>query len=205
VNSGIIMNIIALVVAVAAFAVSSIFAIKQLRSARIANNTAVTIELLGREWRTDEFLESEDFVLNKLANEYSPDEGISGLPFEVRRHVTRFAQFYSSLGMMWVFDAIDKSLIMSTVSYRVKAAWAALEPYIVAERRIGRPVYLSFFEHLACVASEADTLQLQRSLGLRNFRPASEQSGQTVPAEKEIPTAQGSTVDAEGMDPTCGR
>jgi hypothetical protein len=106
------MNVIALAVSIAAFAVSSIFAIKQLRSARIANNTAVTIELLAREWRTEEFLESEDFVLNKLAKEYSPDQGISGLPFEVRKHVTRFAQFYSSLGMMWVFDAIDKSLIM---------------------------------------------------------------------------------------------
>jgi hypothetical protein len=195
------MNVIALAVSIAAFAVSSIFAIKQLRSARIANNTAVTIELLAREWRTEEFLESEDFVLNKLAKEYSPDQGISGLPFEVRKHVTRFAQFYSSLGMMWVFDAIDKSLIMSTVSHRVQAAWVASEPYIIAERRIGKPVYLSFFEHLACVASEADTLQLQRSLGLRNFRPASERSGQTVPAEKEIPPTQGFTVGAEGMDP----
>jgi hypothetical protein len=190
-NSGVIMNVIALVVSIAAFAVSSIFAIKQLRSARIANNTAVTIELLAREWRTEEFLESEDYVLNKLAKEYSPDQGISGLPFEVRKHVTRFAQFYSSLGMMWVFDAIDKSLIMSTVSYRVRAAWIALEPYIMAERKTGRPVYLSFFEHLACVVSEADTLQLQRSLGLRNFRPPSERSGQAIPVKKEVPNGQG--------------
>jgi len=185
------MNVIALVVSIAAFAVSSIFAIKQLRSARIANNTAVTIELLAREWRTEEFLESEDYVLNKLAKEYSPDQGISGLPFEVRKHVTRFAQFYSSLGMMWVFDAVDKSLIMSTVSYRVRAAWIALEPYIMAERKTGQPVYLSFFEHLACVVSEADTLQLQRSLGLRNFRPPSERPGQAIPVKKEVPNGQG--------------
>ena len=195
------MNVIALAVSAAAFTVSSIFAIKQLRSARIANNTAVTIELLAREWRTEEFLESEDFVLNKLAKEYSPDKGVSGLPFEMRRYVTRFAQFYSSLGMMWVFDAVDKSLIMSTVSYRVQAAWIALEPYIMTERRMGRPAYLTFFEHLACVTSEADTLQLQRSLGLRSFGPASERSGQTVPAEKEIPPTRGSTVSAEGIDP----
>jgi hypothetical protein len=191
------MNVIALVVSVAAFAVSSVFAIKQLRSARVANNTVVTIELLAREWRTEEFLESEDYVLNKLTKEHSPNQGTSGLPFEARKHVTRFAQFYSSLGMMWVFNAVDKSLIMSTVSYRVQAAWIALEPYIMTERRMGRPAYLTFFEHLACVASEADTVQLQKSLGLRTFRPPSEGYGQAIPARKETPNTQ----ESQGIGP----
>jgi len=197
VNSGFAMNVIALVVSIAAFSVSSIFAIKQLRSARVANNTVVTIELLAREWRTEEFLESEDYVLNKLAKEHSPDQGTSGLPFEARKHVTRFAQFYSSLGMMWVFNAVDKSLIMSTVSYRVQAAWLTLEPYIMTERRAGRPAYLTFFEHLACVASEADTLQLQQRLGLRTFRSPSGGYGQDIPRKKEAPNAQ----ESQGIDP----
>ncbi|MEV6596664.1 hypothetical protein AB0M36_07315 [Actinoplanes sp. NPDC051346] len=172
-NLNLAVNVAAIVISLTAVALSAFFGLRQLRSMQRANSTVVAIELLTRECRSNDFLESEEFVLYQLSAD-SPDEGVNGLPPEHRRHVTRVGLYFSSLGALSVFGGIETRMIVALVPTRARRAWSVLEPYIAAERRLRSPTYLSFFEHLVCLIADADPAKHHASLGLRSMdsRPA---------------------------------
>ena len=178
---GAVLNTAALLLSIIALTVSTIFAHRQLATARTSNLTLVTIELLTRECRTDEFLESEEYVLNKLSAEHKPDRGVGGLPFSARKHVQRIGLYYSGLGMMSVFRVVDDKLLIATVSYRVRKAWSILCPYVMAEREIRQGTFLSYFEHLASIAFDMDVTSVQKILGLRRVIGTSEPETHSAP------------------------
>jgi len=85
-------------------------------------------------------------------------------------------------------------MIVSLVSSRARRAWLALEPYILVERRLRSPTYLSFFEHLVCLIADADPAKhpreprptkdrfrfVARANGIRWRRPAVPPESQTL-------------------------
>jgi hypothetical protein len=166
-DAGVALNATAVMISLIALAISTTTTISQLRMTRSSNLTLVTLELLTRESRTDEFLESEDFILHRLSNEHSPDVGVFSLPFEARKHVQRIGQYYAGLGMILVFRAVDSALLLGAIHWRVQVAWSLLGPYVVAERALRNNQYLSYFEHLACVARDADKAQVLEKQGVR--------------------------------------
>jgi hypothetical protein len=174
-DAGMTMNLAALTISVAAFFTSTIFANRQLRISQMSNNTMIAVELLARERRADEFMESEDYVLNALASQHQPDKGVSMLPLEARRHVNRIGMFYNSLGQLVAHGAVDQWLMISTASYRTRQAWAVLGPYIRAERQAGSVRYMSHFEHLANLAFNLSPQQVEQKIRLRRFQPAEEE------------------------------
>jgi hypothetical protein len=125
------------------------------RGAQRSNATVVALDLLTQEARPEELLESEDYILRRLRDAHGPDGGVDGLPEEARKHVTRIALFYSSLGMMLTMDSVDQDVLVRAVSYRVLRHWAILEPYIMRERQIRKSRYMAHLEHLAAVAAAA--------------------------------------------------
>jgi hypothetical protein len=169
------MNLVALTVSIAAFFTSTIFAGRQLRVSQMSNNTMIAVELLARERRADEFMESEDYVLNVLASQHQPDKGVSLLPLDARRHVNRIGMYYNSLGQLVAHGAVDQWLMISTASYRTRQAWAVLGPYIRAERLAGSTRYMSHFEHLAYLAFSVSPQQIEQKIRLRRFRPAEDE------------------------------
>ena len=168
-DAGNLMNVMALGTSVAALLSSVFFSGRQLRISQTANNTMVAVEMLSRERRTDEFMDSEDYVLHRLTTEHAPDEGVYALPIEARRHVTRIALYYNSLGQLAANRAVDPWLVVSTAAYRTRQAWTILEPYVRAERATGSTRYMSHFEHLAHLASEPNRRHLRRLARLRRF------------------------------------
>lgn len=170
------VNVLALVISIAALLTSTFFALRQLHQSRAANMTLVTVEMLSRERRTDEFLTSEDFVLHRLRTEFPDDTAVSTMPLEARRHVTRLALYYNSLGQLVTRRAIDAHLVVSTTSYRTKQAWEILEPYIAAERATGNTYYLSHFEHLATLAYAFDHGKYRSRLRFRSLAGRSDQA-----------------------------
>jgi hypothetical protein len=163
-----------LAVSVAALLVSAIFALRQLRSARTANNTVVAVELLTRELLSDWFQQSEAYIVDRLAAENDPAGGIEELPPDVRAHVYRVAWFYASLGHLVVFGAINERMVLSIVKYRLLRVWPILEPYFRRERELRNPNSMMFFTHLAFRAEELSDDVLRRKLRLREFGPMSE-------------------------------
>ena len=162
------VNLVAVVISVSAVVASSLFAVRQLRSMRRSDDTLVAIELLTRECRTTEFLQSEDYVLHELPKT-PPEGGIGALPAEARQHVSRVGLYYSSLGFLAVFGGLQEKMVVSLMPWRVRRAWFALEPYIMAERAVRSPTHFSFFEHLVCMVAEADLAEIHQSLQLRRI------------------------------------
>lgn len=163
-------NVVAAVGSAMAVVVTAAFAVRQLRSAQTANHTLVAIELLTRDRSSDEFLRSEDFVLNELTVRYPPPGvSVGDLPTEARHHVARLSLYYNGLGQMLAFAAVDPRLLMGTVSYRSRQAWRVLEPYILAERARRGETYLSHFEHLVHMATHNPWATAVRKLDLKRF------------------------------------
>ena len=171
-----LMNATAITVSITALFASILIGIRQVRMAReqvlaaqSSNSTQVEINLLTQECRSEQFLDSEEFVLRRLRDAHTPGAGVDGLPAEARKHITRIALFYSSLGMMSTKGAVDHASLISTTHYRVRRSWDVLEPYILQERKIRKSTYMAYFEHLAALAEESDLPALHRSLGLKKM------------------------------------
>jgi hypothetical protein len=177
VNAGIVFNAAAIVISLVALAASIFIGARQVRIMRKSNSAIVAIELLTQECRREIFLASEHYVLKELRAEHEPDAGVDALPDEARRHVTRLAQYYSSLGMMVALDVVDQTLLISAAHYRVRRAWAILEPYVLTERARRKSTYMAYFEHLAAVAGESDLPAMHRELGLKKIGHFSEAYG----------------------------
>jgi hypothetical protein len=167
---GTLTSILAIVVSVAAFIVSGLVANRQLRLTQISNETAVALNWLTRELISEEFLASEAYVLDRLRNE-EPARGVSGLSPGPRSHVLRVGRYYASLGHLVVFGAVNEVLILSTVHYRLRRAWEAIEPFAKVERETrGNVPFFAFFEHIAARAGEVDVPGLHRRLKLRAYK-----------------------------------
>jgi hypothetical protein len=180
-NSGMLMNATAIAVSVMALAASVLIGIRQVRvahrqvhAAQKSNSTLVAVELLTQECRSEQFLDSEEYVLRSLQARHPPDRGVDGLSADARKHVTRIGLYYSSLGMMSKLGSVDQAILISATHYRVRRCWAVLEPYILAERAIRKSGYMAYFEHLAAVAAESDLPALHRQLGLKRIGAYSE-------------------------------
>lgn len=171
-----LVNLTAVTVSIAALAASIFIGIRQVRMAREqvlaaerSNSTLVAIELLTQERRSEQFLDSEEFVLRRLRDAYGPEAGVDGLPPDARKHITRIGLYYSSLGVMSSIGAVDHTALISVTHYQVRQCWAILEPYIQQERKIRRSTYLAYFEHLAVIAAESHLPAMHRSLGLKKI------------------------------------
>jgi hypothetical protein len=196
-DAGMTVNAIAIAISIIALAASSFIAISQLRTSRSANLALVTLEHLTRETRTDDFMESEDFVLCRLNSEHSPDAGIYGLPKEARKHVQRIGQYYAGLGIVSVFRATEGALLLGAIHWRVQVAWSALEPYVRAERAIRNNQYLSYFEHLACLAHDVDKAEvlskqkIRRATGKERFASLSGHAKEALSSSGTAPRGPG--------------
>lgn len=168
-DNGAVTDVITLVISAAALGISSFIAVRQLRSTKTSNDMIVAVEMLSREITTDAFQDSEDYIFERLTREHSPELGVRGLPSEARRHILRVGWYYSNLGGLAVFGAVNERIILSMVNYRVRRSWYILEPYIRAERRITGAPFFGFFEHLAFRAAAKPASGLHKGLKLQKF------------------------------------
>jgi hypothetical protein len=167
---GTIQSLIAVLLSIIALLLTA----RQHRIARSTSRDSHTRTLLlslSAEYRTDAFQQSEYFVLRHLADEFSSDVGLSGLPPEVRTHVCRVGHHYGDYGLLVMLPTADRAQILSYVHGRVQVAWKVLQPYAEAERTLScdTEAYWSYFENLAYLAANADKLRILDCLGLRRF------------------------------------
>lgn len=87
-SAELLLAVVALVVSVAALAVSSLLSWRQLTSMRHTNHLPVTVELLTRDFMDESFQASERLALTGLPAA-DPDAGFSGLPEPLRSAVAR--------------------------------------------------------------------------------------------------------------------
>lgn len=170
-SAELLLAVVALVVSVAALAVSSLLSWRQLTSMRHANHLPVTIELLTRDFMDESFQASERLALTGLPAA-DPDAGFSGLPEPLRSAAFRTAWFYDSIGILVAFGFVDERLVVATINYRIRQVWRAVAPYARVERDLRGAPFLDFLEDLAARAFAKDPNRLHHSLGLHRVDPA---------------------------------
>jgi hypothetical protein len=176
-DATLLINGISLTVSFTALALTTIMAVRQLRSNRTncqtANLTQVILKL-NSEYRTREFQESEYYVLHRLPAEHKPGTGIFNLPLEAQIHVLRVGHLYADVGMVAALQAVDDDALLGVWHCRVRRTWTALEPYLTAERRLSKVDYWRYFEHLAVRAFRTDKQEILRRQKVQAFPATAE-------------------------------
>jgi hypothetical protein len=148
-DSSSVLNVIAVAVAFGALAVSLVFAMTQTRIMRQTNQMPIFIDLI-REFRSSEFQEAEQYVLNKLTQE-NPAHGVLRLPDRARFAASIVVSFFGVLANLVIEDIISEASAVSTLGFRANNLWTKMEPFIMGERNIrGDNDYARYFEDFVC-------------------------------------------------------
>lgn len=164
-----ILNIVSLVAALLALALSSWITLRQSRFMRHANEVPLLMETF-KEYRSPQYQQYEHYVVNRLGQENAPELGLAKLPDEARVAATSLVTFFNIVGSFLIFDMTDESVVVPLFGYRANRAWSALEPFIVHERKLrGEDVYAAYFEDLICRVRERGPLLSSYGIRLRRL------------------------------------
>jgi hypothetical protein len=136
------LNITALIISLAALAVSSFLAIRQIGTARNTNQLAVVNETL-REFWSPNFRHQEELLWDKLKDQ-GEDVAYSQLPGNLREAADSVCSVYLMLAYVVSVRIVDWKLAILPISYRVVRTWEAVSPFVVRERKL-RGHEVSFF------------------------------------------------------------
>ncbi|MEU8607719.1 hypothetical protein AB0C29_06935 [Actinoplanes sp. NPDC048791] len=159
----VLVSAMAMVVSVLALGITSTLTRAQVRSMRKANDLPVMIELLIKEYVSDEFQARHRLVTETLPT-VDASLGFEGLAEPLRTAAYRVAWYYNATGGLIALNTVDELMFVGGINFRVRHAWSAMEAHIYAERaRRGAP-FLDGFEHLAarCFANDPQILQQKR-------------------------------------------
>lgn len=184
-NVEVVVATAALTVSIAALGASSMLSWRQLRSLRTANHLPVAIELLTRDMGKERFQAQERYLIETLA-EVEPGTAVSHLPERLRDAAYTVSSFYDSMGILVAYGCVEERLVLSTINFRIRRIWGAMEAHIHAERRLRGALYLDYLEDLAYRANHADPAVLRDQLGLHRMpepaRPSPEGRGHSPAA-----------------------
>src|SRR5689334_8587407 len=105
-NSASILNVLAVIAAFAALAVSVIFANRQTRLMRRTNQMPIFVELI-QEFRSQDFQKAERYIMENLES-YPPDKGVLQLPEEASWAITKVQSFFGTLGSLIIYGVINE-------------------------------------------------------------------------------------------------
>ena len=147
-----LLNIIALAVSFISLMASGLLAMRQTLMMSRANELPILVDLT-RDFRSREFQQAQEYVLNKLESQHLPDagRGISDLPRDAKEAASAVISFYITLGAYVAFGLADEKIVIQLFGYRADQAWNALERLILREREARQGgAYASLFEDLVC-------------------------------------------------------
>jgi hypothetical protein len=127
-------NVIAIVLSALALASSTIIAVRQSALMHRSNHIPTYVDMAG-EFRSLEFNNHYRFITERLAAEYDPQLGISGLPDDAREAIYNVAGLFQSIASLRLLGILDER---ATVMFQVRIvrAWSALAPFVEREREL---------------------------------------------------------------------
>lgn len=159
----IFLNITAVMASLLALAVSSTFAIRQIRLARQAHQ----VPAMDFLWimRSPKFLRSEEVLWVELPKQ-DPSLRFGELPETLRDEAESILSFYQKVAYLVGLGIVDVRLAILPVHYRAPRTWAAVEPFVRNERlhRGDELAFYNAFEHLVGTIQRADIVRLSNSI-----------------------------------------
>jgi hypothetical protein len=160
---------LAVSIASAAAAVAAVaIAVRQTRS--MARQALLPV-VLGtfQEARSPEWFEARDYIFDRLAEEHSPERGVSGLPDPARSAIRKIGFLFDNAGLLIAHGAVSEEVILGFFGESVPKFWEILAPFIRREAEIRHMGYMVFFEHSVVRAQMRSTADIRRDLGLRRL------------------------------------
>ncbi len=161
------MNV-SLSVSVASALVALVALALSVRQTRKQNLLPIALDVF-RESRTADWFTARDFVMTRLAQEQSPEQGVSALPESARESVRHVVFFYDNLGVFVAYGVVNEDLAIAFHGVGFNEAWKILEPYIRQEREMRRMQYAAFYKDLVCRFRARPPDQVYRKLKLRRL------------------------------------
>ncbi|UUU40814.1 DUF4760 domain-containing protein [Streptomyces sp. NBC_00162] len=173
------LNLLAVLVALAALGTSVAVAQRQLRLAQNSNVLPIVIELF-RETREPDFSQAIAYISTRLNTEHSHENGYRRLPPEALGHIRRVSLFYDDVGKLVAHGVVDEVLVIGSYGLNIVSMWDVLAPYIYRERALTTPAML-YFEDLAARAKARPMSAVHTSIGLAQCPPWNGDGPQTAP------------------------
>jgi len=159
----IFLNFTAVMASLLALAVSSTFAIRQIRLARQAHQ----VPAMDFLWimRSPKFLRTEEVLWVELPRQ-DPSLRFSELPEALRDEAESILSFYQKVAYLVGLGIVDRRLAILPVHYRAPRTWAAVEPFVRNERlhRGDELAFYNAFEHLVGAIERADIVRMSNSI-----------------------------------------
>lgn len=162
----VILKVTALMTSLVALAVSGRLALRQVQVAERSNNAAVVLKLFEVA-RGEEFVETQKYAREKLADKHEAALGITGLPEDLRHRMTLLTWFYDDLGKLVAQGAVAEDVVLGVFGAGVLRTWDALAPYVYAERQLRATNFQMYFEDLAARSAARTPQDVGRTLGPR--------------------------------------
>lgn len=143
-----------------------VYSVQQVHLMRRQNLLPVALDFF-REARTPEWFVARDWVIKHLAEECSPDLGVSGLPEPAREHVRKLGFFYDNLGVFVSYRVVEEDLVLGFFGVGMNEVWAIVYPFIRREEEIRKMQYMVFFNDLVVRFRERSPADIYRKRGLR--------------------------------------
>jgi hypothetical protein len=151
-----ITNVVSLVLSASALLVSGVFAFRQNLLQKRMNNSPLVLDLLS-QLRTTELHENFEIVCRDIGG-HDPEKGIVGLPQELRRRVYDICYFLQQIAAMVAIGLVDERRATALFRARTVAAWAAVAPFVRAERLVNPITGPEFMTTLEVFATKAATI-----------------------------------------------
>lgn len=165
-----LLNVVSIVLALAALTVSGRLAYRQVLVAERANNVPVVLELFARA-REKDFVDTQVYARERLRLDQDPDAGFTGLPNELRHRLLHLTWFYDDLGKLVAHGIVSEDVVLGAFGAGVSRTWQALAPFVYGERTLRTTEFQAYFEDLAARAAIRSPADVHEALGMKRLPP----------------------------------
>ena len=151
-----LINVFALVIALAAVVTSSFLAWRALRLNQNANHLPIVLDALKAQ-RLPEFTRREAQLWDELSS-YDVALGFTNLPEPIRGHAFEVSCYYQHLSYLAEYGLADWDFIAVQTTYRLLRTWDCIQPHVYAEReyRGSKTSFLNAYETFAGKVKQTD-------------------------------------------------
>lgn len=142
------VDVLAIVISLAALTVSAVLALRQTRTAAAGYALPVVLEVFD-QFRTPEFFTARQYVYHSLSKEFDPPVPLPDLPVEPQTTVRMVAGRYDDLGKLVAHGIIDEDLVIGSNGTAIRKVWRAVEPFVLLDRAENDATTWCYLEDLA--------------------------------------------------------
>ncbi|WP_305785680.1 DUF4760 domain-containing protein [Symbioplanes lichenis] len=163
-----VIALVAVAISVLSLVLSGMLALRQTRTTMDGYALPVVLNVFS-QFRTQEFFDAQQYVFDELPAQ--PVQPYTDLPLEARSQIRMVGGLYDDLGKLVAHGIVKEELIIGSNGPQAGRIWAAVEPFVRAERaKRGSNLWI-YLEDLAYRAAHKPPAAIHDKLNLHRYAP----------------------------------